>query len=592
MPANPIPLIPLDPADIELTWVFKRGTEKLTKNIQVLRAAGKNTAQAETLLKSSMLEIRKMNLASDAWIRQTVPAEYRKGWTKAFDSTLYATPNQLKGLVKYEDFAMIHPRAIEQIALSMKNNMNAALLQVGRQVNDVYRRSSLDAIASRLITGETLKKTSKALAVDILERTGIPYFTDKAGRQWKLDNYATMVARTTTREANTMGTLARAKAGGYNLIQLSEHYPTCELCAPLQGIVYTTDPADHRYPAWSDDYCPVHPNCLHTIHIYIERYDSDPEKTLQRAKSFDPTKDPRPLRERQFYNAIQKGNTKVNALRNQFANYQARLGKKAGTIQSFSRAKNTRGASWRTLQTAFREAGRKATGNGKAGIGQVKAAKGKIDPAKYKFVRMDDLKPHADHLLDHVFTLDDAIAIENYVGTTRSFEINEFLYKGYYATTKAQMAAGKSVFGKQILKDIDKLSEVINKATLPMDMKLVGNVGKNAGNYVLKKAGITKDFSQMSFKEAAAALNTKAGTQYVNDSFVSTSFNPARNVFKSNPVQFEILANKGQTGLVTDNWMESEILLNKGSTFEIISSKVVTDADGFEKLKIVLNYIQ
>ena len=615
MPARALPAV--DQPSEHLARIFKDGTRTLTKRIHELEAAGRSTAHAQAALRSSMLEIRKMGIASDGWIRENVPAQYRKGWTNAFDSTMYQTPAGFGGAVKYENFAMINARAVEQVAMSMKNRMDAALLQVGRQVNDVYRAASLDRIAQRLITGEAIRETSKGLAADIYQRTGVPHFTDAAGRNWKLDNYATMVARTTTREATTMGTLARAKAGGYALIQLSEHHPTCELCAPLQGLVYTMDRNDKRYPQWQDDYCPVHPNCLHVAHVYIEKFDSNREQTLKRSQAFDPNRDPRPLAERRAYNVIQKGNQKQNALRNQFANYQARLGDGAGTIQNFARAKNAGGAKWRGLQEAYRQAGRAKAGSGKAGLGQVKSSglqsvkaqvpapapaprtrpapkkapktvtRPRVSTAKYKYPSEAELKRPINKMWRE-FSADDLHAAGDYIATGKSFVINEYLYTGKYVADKA---AGLHSFR---MTEIERFSRLINRHTLPMDMRTTRFTGHGAADYIGKKVGVKGNLSAMPVEDAAAALNKKAGTRYVNESFASASFDPEKNVFKYQPVQIDILADKGQTALVTQNWEESEVVFNMNSTYEIVSATVVRRTslgETLPRLNIILKLI-
>ena len=620
MPARALPAV--DQPSEHLARIFKDGTRTLTKRIHELESAGRSTAHAQAALRSSMLEIRKMRLASDGWIRENVPAQYRKGWTKAFDSTMYQTPAGFGGAVKYENFAMINARAVEQVAMSMKNRMDAALLQVGRQVNDVYRAASLDRIAQRLITGETIRETSKGLAADIYQRTGVPHFTDAAGRRWKLDNYATMVARTTTREATTMGTLARAKAGGYTLIQLSEHHPTCELCAPLQGLVYTMDRNDKRYPQWQNDYCPVHPNCLHVAHVYIDKFDSNREKTLKRSQAFDPNRDPRPLAERRAYNMIQKGNQKQNALRNQFANYQARLGNGAGTIQNFARAKNAGGAKWRGLQEAYRQAGRAKVGQGKAGLGQVQSSglrsvarqvpapppgapappapkiapkkappktvtRKKVDTSKYKHPREEDLKRPINKMWNN-FSAPDHHAAGSYIRTGKSFTLNEYLYTGRYAADKA---AGVSSFR---ITEIERFSKLINKHKLPIDIRTTRFTGNGTADYIGKKIGVKGNLGAMPVEDAAAALNKKAGTRYVNESFTSTSFDPEKNVFKYQPVQIDILADKGQTGLITQNWDESEVVFNMNSTYEIVSATVAHRTvlgETLPRLNIILKLI-
>ena len=50
-----------------------------------------------------------------------------------------------------------------------------------------------------------------------------PAFFDRRGRRWDLADYAEMVARTTTREAMTEGTINRLREHGITLAQVSRH---------------------------------------------------------------------------------------------------------------------------------------------------------------------------------------------------------------------------------------------------------------------------------------------------------------------------------------------------------------------------------
>ncbi len=347
---------PIPPVE-KLQEVYRAGSLRLTKNIHTIRAAGKNDALARAALTQALSELERLRGYTDTWIEQNIPTAYRSGWDDAFKSTAYVTPKKAGFMVDYQNFAKINKGAIEQVAYAMQGYTDAALYQVGRQIEDIYRKKGLEAVASRLITGETVKETQKRLARELLERTGSPYFIDKAGKRWKLDNYASMVARTTTREATTAGTLNRAELGGYQLVQISEHDPTCEICAPFGGLVFTLDSKDKRYPVYND-YIPLHPNCLHVVYIYISKYDPNELVTMRRSQAFDPDVDPRSDAQKAAYDAIQGRNAELNALRNQHARYVHRLGDDAGTIQSFAASKRADSDRWQNLQQMYREAGR------------------------------------------------------------------------------------------------------------------------------------------------------------------------------------------------------------------------------------------
>ncbi len=342
------PLLPLD----AYQRVMQQGTRDLVDHVHTLETAGRSSRAAKEALNSSLTTLKELHSYNDGWIEQNVPLEYRKGWDDAFKSSLYANPTGLGGAYGDKAFSMMHREAIETLAYNMRDNVDVALAQVGRQMADEFRQVGMDESLRRQFTGATIKQSTKSM-VGELQGRGLTQFTDKAGRKWGLDNYCTMVARTTTREATTQGTLLRAKRLGYKLIHLSEHSPTCELCAPLQGRVYTINEDDKRYPLWHDDYCPVHPNCLHTISVYIDKYDPNKEATLN--KSNRPFEDNRSLSEKNAYKGLQRKNQKLSDLRNHHSRYISRLGAdKAGTIQSFARSKAANSARYKELQAAYR----------------------------------------------------------------------------------------------------------------------------------------------------------------------------------------------------------------------------------------------
>ena len=93
--------------------------------------------------------------------------------------------------------------------------------------------------------------------VDRLRREGIRAFTDRAGRDWSLHTYGSMVLRTTNRQAEVMAVLTADDA--HDLYQISSHGTTCKLCAPYEGRVYSKsgnepDPGEGFFSSRSGNY--------------------------------------------------------------------------------------------------------------------------------------------------------------------------------------------------------------------------------------------------------------------------------------------------------------------------------------------------
>ncbi len=182
----------------------------------------------------------------------------------------------------------------------MADNLRNATQFIGRRVNDVFRQVGLEATGEKLTAGETWVDMKQKVIEKLLDK-GQTAFVDRLGRKWRLDSYAEMVARTTTREASSIATINTCQEFGIDLVQISTHYPTCEKCAPLQGKVFSISGKDKRYPRLADEYrTPIHPNCRHVLMPYVRELDENAEET-QRYSNTSLTEDPRSEEEKETY---------------------------------------------------------------------------------------------------------------------------------------------------------------------------------------------------------------------------------------------------------------------------------------------------
>lgn len=113
---------------------------------------------------------------------------------------------------------------------------------------------------------------------------------------------------------------------------------------------------------------------------------------------------------------------------------------------------------------------------------------------------------------------------------------------------------------------------------LPEDIMLYRFVGKSMINGVLKgnDAAILNSADMKSLQwgsgmtdKISRALNRVVGTEIVEASYMSTSYDRDMNVFTGKPFLMRIKAPKGIKGLVTNNSLESEILINRGTSYVI-----------------------
>lgn len=140
--------------------------------------------------------------------------------------------------------------------------------------------------------------------VEALRREGVTAFVDKAGRNWSLHTYGSMVLRTTSRQAEGLAVLTADPE--HDLYKISSHGTTCPLCAPYEGRVYSKSGQSPDFPPLStafgkvdpngpdtlaNTWLNIHPNCLHVLLPWTPA-GRTPEE-IQKIKDFsNPSKNP------------------------------------------------------------------------------------------------------------------------------------------------------------------------------------------------------------------------------------------------------------------------------------------------------------
>ena len=180
----------------------------------------------------------------------------------------------------------------------------------------------------------------------------------------------------------------------------------------------------------------------------------------------------------------------------------------------------------------------------------------------------------------------------DYVGTGNSFEMNRVLYEGEYAAGKAKPAKKKQ---------IDATTDLISRYKLAENTKLVRYSGFSPLNQILEKLGaehlqmknlnVDSDavlhYQKVTEQYVALVNDATAGKEFTFDSFTSVSYNANANLFSHKFVEMEIYAKEGLEALYTVNHGESEIVLQRGTTFKMIG---VTYED--RKIKLIVEAVR
>lgn len=361
----------------ELIAIYKAAQLRIINKITSAQARGATgTAAYKRAILVNVNEIlAELQGQSAVWVAQNIPAEYRAGLeaaNKAADAQYKAageTPPTYP-----PEFASVHQEAL-RVLIDDTNRTFVDLIQyTGRNIDDMIADANRQAIAAKLSSGSTVKQAAAILKEMLVER-GISAFEYKRGGQtvyMQLDRYAAMVARSTTAEVQNQASLLQSQEIAGDLVKMTRHSPTCPICYPLQGRVYSISGKSEDYPklkvAYSGGYANIHPNCRHRVNPYVPALKSDKQIAADKEYSNRPldvddmSHAEQAIYQEQLdrYNVAQKANTVLRNNRDQYQRYLARLGNGEApkSFAGFMRMKKADGESWQNLQAQYRAIGR------------------------------------------------------------------------------------------------------------------------------------------------------------------------------------------------------------------------------------------
>lgn len=273
------------PKDIEeLLKIYKEAEDRLVKKLTSPSVSLSMKEYNQKILFQVQQEIDALNYAVQNTSTNLVGKHYGKAVRAAYESAR----RQYIGAAE----TAFNSNAIKLLQENMTGQLTKANNALGRQIQDDIRQATLEATAQKVATGVAKTEYAEILMAKFAER-GIMNIMDKNGRKLNIPAYAQMITRTTLAETVNTATINTSARLGANLVKMSEHNACCPLCASLEGRVYSIDGKDKRYPpletAFSDGFANIHPNCIHRISVYIEKYDNDAEATRKKSNEpYDP----------------------------------------------------------------------------------------------------------------------------------------------------------------------------------------------------------------------------------------------------------------------------------------------------------------
>jgi hypothetical protein len=227
--------------------------------------------RAKALLQQYHEVLSELHDESAAWISANLPDAYQAG-VEFGDQGVKGVRRAGINLGKPQKavFAQVHREAVAAVVKEMQRVSDHALAQIGRRVDDLFRKVGVQEVARGIAEGKTRVQVSREIKGRLLAE-GKLKFTDKLGRDWDLDRYTEMVARTTTRQAMTEGTINRLAEHNVQLAQVSAHN-AADFCIYYENVIVSlTGEAVAGYPPMSaiNGGPPFHPNCAHVLTPFV-----------------------------------------------------------------------------------------------------------------------------------------------------------------------------------------------------------------------------------------------------------------------------------------------------------------------------------
>ena len=211
--------------------LLERGTTSLTDNPYIWQLEKLN--QMHALNEHNLKVISKYTDITEEQLRNVIEGEGLKIYTD--------TKSQLlEDLNKDSHFDTSHVQKqleayLEQASGDIDNLINTTLPNV---VNEVYRNIAKETVAK---VATAVATPDKAIAETVMkwQEVGFRGFKDRGGKNWRIDNYARTVVKTTTRRVYRQMRTQPADELGIDTFYYSKKATAREACAPLQHHIVT-----------------------------------------------------------------------------------------------------------------------------------------------------------------------------------------------------------------------------------------------------------------------------------------------------------------------------------------------------------------
>lgn len=246
---------------------------------------------------------------------------------KRFRNSVYQMHNKIKGLKSVTEKArqtatkLINTNGARQIVNSLYADAiaryTAGVFSGERMMKSLIRETQQalvdEAFINRTVAeafeGGNVRDAKKLLKAEfqkqLAENALDKKFITIKGRNYKVHTYAEMLLRTKFHEAQAEAAKLTALNHGTDLVIVSTHNTTTQICMPFEGKVFSISGRDNRFPLLRDE-PPFHPNCLHLMYPQFES-GMQAQGSLQQFSSFSKGNTPKPPYPANFIPISQRG---------------------------------------------------------------------------------------------------------------------------------------------------------------------------------------------------------------------------------------------------------------------------------------------
>lgn len=257
-------------------WLMKKLAEIGKLNQENIKIIAKSTGQSATAMERMLNEVvdkvmgeiepGMKHLVRRGLVGETVPIKQSKNVRQVL-TTMRA---QAKDTLNLCNTTMLYKaRAAYQ---QFVNHMASTADEIAAKQSYI---DTLDKHATAAVIGAESRQQALRKCIRDFNKTGIPAFVDRAGREWTPEAYVNMAMRSTS---NTMAAeiqMARADDYGLNLVEVDSHSGARPKCAKDQGKIFDRTNKSTKYPHWNtssygDPDGLLGINCGHHIFPYME----------------------------------------------------------------------------------------------------------------------------------------------------------------------------------------------------------------------------------------------------------------------------------------------------------------------------------